>query len=259
MQYKTAVVTGASSGIGKAIADQLCRNGVKVFGLARSKQKLQELKKTLPKDKRELFVVTPCDISKQKSAEKVLDKIFKNTPIDLVVNNAGIGFSKNFSTYTDEEINAVVNTNLYGTVTVTRAALASKPINHHVHIVNVTSLAGKAGFPQLSIYSATKFALEGLTEALRQEYDDKDASFTVLRPGITDTAFFNKAGMKDFRDTVKDTKAYYSPEKVATIFLSKLHKKRKTITIGNDKLFIALLPFIPFSMRFKVLDVINKL
>ncbi len=259
MRYSVAVVTGASSGIGRAIALQLCNAGTKVYGLARDAQKLKETKQSLPNAKRKLFVPVACDISSKRSAQKILHKVFEGRDVDLVVNNAGIGFSRDFPSYKNAEIDAVIATNLRGVITVTQAALAARRDSHHLQIVNVTSLAGKMGFPQLSIYSATKFAIEGLTEALRHEYQDKNASFTVLRPGITDTAFFGKAGMELYKKGVENLKSHYSPEKVASIFLSKLDKNRKTIVVGNDKIFIALLPFIPFSGRFKVLNITNKL
>jgi short-subunit dehydrogenase len=126
-------------------------------------------------------------------------------------------------------------------------------------MVYTSSLAGKVGFPEMSIYSASKFAIEGFVDSLRSEYESKGVMFTVLRPGITRTPFFKKAGMEAFENSVKDLKNCYTPDKVAEIFYEKISPSVKTIVVGNDKYFLALLPFTPFRYRFKVLDFTNKL
>lgn len=257
--YRSAIITGASSGIGAAIASQLCERGVKVYALARNKTRLQTVKAALSKAGQQNFTAIVCDITNREQVDKTVDNLLAADPVDLLVNNAGVGFSRHFLEQKATHIDQTIATNLYGTIAMTQAVLRHRDKKRHLHIVMVTSLAGKMGFPELSIYSATKFALEGLTETLRLEYANEPVTFTVLRPGITDTSFFDKAGMQLYKDSVKELDSYFTPQKVATVFLQQLPKRKAVITVGNDKFFVPILPFIPFKSRFKVLDIINKL
>lgn len=260
LTYKTAIVTGASSGIGKSIAIKLSENGIKVYAFARDDSKLKSAQKSLPVKMRSNFIPVVCSIGNRGKVEKRIRDITKNDSIDLLINNAGIGFSEKFARFTDAQIDEVIQTNLLGTINMTQSLIATQEVeDRSLHIVVVTSLAGKIGFPNLSVYSATKFALEGLVESLRVEYADSSIRFTVLRPGITDTEFFEKAGMQSYKKSVRGFKNFYSPDKVASIFLANLKLNKKTIVIGNDKIFLKVLPFIPFSLRFKILNLINKI
>ena len=256
--YKTAVVTGASSGIGAAIARKLAENGTMVYAFARSSDKLKAVQKSIAKGSQKNFMPIICDVSKRDDVRSALQTAYAKGYVDLVVCNAGIGYSKKLEQQSWQEIDSVIDTNLRGTLHLIKNCLELRS-NHSVQFVCTTSLAGKIGFPKLSVYSATKFAIEGLVEALRNEYDQKDVSFTILRPGITATAFFSAAGMQDFENSVKGLKSYYSPDTVADVFLKNLSSGNGTIVVGNDKYFLALLPFIPFNMRFKVLDMVNKI
>lgn len=257
-KYKTIIVTGASSGIGAAIAKKYCMNGSTVYALSRNESKLKEVKENLPKRRQSHFITKKCDVTNREQVVDVFHTIFQEQPVDLMISNAGIGYSKPFTQYTDKEIHSVITTNLTGTINVIRAALKYRK-QTPLQVVCTSSLAGKIGFPNMSIYSASKFGLEGLVESLRNEHKEKDVMFTVLRPGITQTSFFKKAGMQDFENSVKDLKCFYSPDKVADMCFNKLSPKTKTIVVGNDKYFLAILPFIPFRYRFKILDIINKL
>lgn len=258
-KYTSVIVTGASSGIGSAIARQLCLEGAKVFAIARTLPDLEKVRQALPKENRAFFNPVVCDITQLQEVKRIVKDIFTKNDVDLVINNVGVGYSGEFHQQPDYMIDQIVATNLRGTISVTQSALKYRDKGRHLHIVNTTSLAGKIGFPQLAVYSATKFGIEGFTQALRYEYSSNNIAFSILRPGITDTAFFSKAGMNDYKMEVKKLKSFYSPEKVASIFLSKLNNKSKSIVVGKDKLFIALLPFIPFEMRIRVLNLIDKL
>lgn len=256
-RYQHVIVVGGSSGIGEAITRQFLADGSTVFVLARNLKEMQAMKRTLPKKQQDRLTPFKCDIRSNDAVKSVLDTIFKQSSIDLVVANAGVGFQKPLAEYSDEEVNTVLDTNLRGTIQVVRASLAAK--NKPLQIVCTSSLAGKMGFPEMSIYSASKFGIEGFIEALRYEYAPTDVSFTILRPGITATPFFKKAGMEAFQESVKDLKNYYTPEKVAELFIKNLTPTKKTIVIGNDKYFLATLPFVPHKYRFRVLDLVNKL
>ncbi|HSW74735.1 MAG TPA: SDR family NAD(P)-dependent oxidoreductase [Candidatus Saccharimonadales bacterium] len=259
LPYKRAIITGASSGIGAEIALQLCQAGVIVYAVARTKSKLQEVQKQLSKTQQKRFIVLAKDLQSATDIEEILHETTSNGPIDLLVNNAGVGFSKRFEELSPHEIETMIATNLIGPVRLTHGILKKHDQAQPLQIVFVTSLAGKVGFGELSVYSATKFALEGIGEALRMEYTNTPISITVLRPGITDTAFFHKAGMSDFKRSVEGTKSFYSAQQVATEFLGKITACPPAIVVGNDKYFLKLLPFIPFRHRFKILNIVNKI
>lgn len=259
MQYKVVLISGASSGIGEAIARNFLARGAIVHGLGRDSRRLLEAKKRLPKKHQKNFHTYRCDVAISSGVKTALRKIFKKCSPDLIINNAGVGFSNDIMEYTDEQIESVIDTNLKGTVYITRESLKLRDRNKPLQLVNVSSLGGKMGFPHLSIYSASKFAVEGFTEAMQRDYDSKNVYFTILRPGITDTDFFNKAGMENFRNSVKKLKSFYTAESVAEEFVNKLDINKLEITIGNDRVFLKLSPFIPFKRKFQVLDIVNKL
>lgn len=256
---KTALVTGASSGIGAAIAIELCKKNIKVFAVGRSIKGLSSVKKQLPANKKTNFVSLPADITSRLGRQKILKESTKHR-LDLLINNAAIGKSKGFVEHSNKEIQEIINTNLIAPIMLTKELIEKNaPSGPSFQIVFVSSLAGKMAFPNLSIYSATKFALEGLAESLQEEYKNSNIRVTVLRPGVTDSNFFSRAGMDDFYRSVKGTKALNSPKAVADIFVKNLRKLPLSITIGNDRYFLKILPFLTRKNRFKVLDLTNKL
>lgn len=259
MKYKEVIITGTSSGIGEALAKKYLRSGAKVHGLGRSMPRLHKAKNRLPEKLQKNFYLYKCEVSDFSQVKHALGKIFKDADPDLVINNAGIGYSKSLTKLTDKQINQIIDTNLKGTIYMTKVLLRLRDEAKPLHIVNVSSLAGKIGFLDMSIYSASKFAIEGFSESMRREYQNENVYFTVLRPGITDTNFFDKANMKDFKKEVKNLKSFYSPDRVADLFAKQLHHGKKEITIGNDKFFIKIVKFVPYKYKFKLLDIVNRI
>jgi uncharacterized protein len=257
-----AIITGASSGIGAATAKKLSEKNIKTIAIARSIRDLKKVKSTISIENRSNFVPIVSDISSEKGIKLIMDALPKKGKCMILINNAGIGYNKPFIDHSNEDMYKIMQTNVLGHALLTREVLSKHEKGERLRVYFVTSLAGKIGFPLLSMYTASKFAIEGLVEVLRQEYRDSNVSFTVIRPGITDTNFFQKAGMDSFHKSMKGKKQFHSSESVAdefikSIFLEKRH--RSIITIGNDACFLKLLPFIPFNKRFKVLDFFNKL
>lgn len=257
LNYKCAIITGASSGIGAAIAKELCNRDILVLGVARNKANLDQVKRSLPKAKQKLFRPLIADISKREDVKRI-NLVGKNAGVDLLINNAGAGLSLTLEKHTPADVHNIIATNLIGTTMLSHGLLLSRPSKKPLHIVFVTSLAGKIGFPDLSVYSATKFALEGLAESLRYEYANKPVRITVLRPGVTDTNFFNIAGMKNYYNSVKGSSKIHSAESVALKLINNLDTNNGVIMVGADKLFLKVLPFIPFRKRFKILGLTNK-
>ena len=257
--YKVALVTGASSGIGAATSKRLCMANVKVVAIARDHKKLKAVQQSLPKSKQQLFIALPKDLTKLSDLNDILRYCEQKAHIDLLINNAGIGIDEAFVNITDKKIKQIFATNVFGHAYITRGLLKRRLVDRPLRIVFVSSLAGKIGFPGLSAYTASKFAIEGLAESLQQEYQGTPVTITTLRPGITDTNFFKTAKMHSFRNSAVKNNLMSSPEHVATELLRKLPGKPRVITIGNDRYYLKILTYLPFKYRLKVLNITNKL
>lgn len=202
---KVAVVTGASSGLGKAFAMALHHEGMTVFGLARRKDRLDEMAKVLG----ERFVAVECDVTDDASLKKAFDRVEKTSGrLDVLVNNAGVGQFGDFAALTPEQIDAQLDTNVRGLLRAaqhavpTMAAQAGKNGGLGGHIVNIASVAGLVGTPQISVYNATKFAVRGLSEAMMKELRPQGIKVTCFYPGSVETEFADIAGSKGNPDAM---------------------------------------------------------
>lgn len=256
---KNVLVTGASSGIGRALCLQLAKDGARVFAVARNKDKLNELTKQCGNNG--IIIPIVLDITQTTEFREVVQEISKySNKIDIIINNAGIGHYELFLESNIAADEKVITTNVIGTISFLRFIYLNfmKQGNEN-YILFTTSLAGKIGFEKLAVYSATKFALEGFAESLRRELKNTKTTVTVFRPGIVETNFFKNAGMVSYEAQAKKRGWMRRPEEVASYLLKKIPTKKRTITVGGDKVFLKLLPFIPERFTFFVLNVINKL
>ena len=186
---RVALVTGASSGIGAATARALAGQGVKVTLLARRKDRLDALAEEIRRQGGEALV-SACDVTDsaavQETVERVLDRWGR---IDLLINNAGQGLIAPFQVTTAEELRDLLELNLISVLTATRAVLPAMVKAGSGHIINVSSIVGRRGVPFRSAYSATKFALVGLTECMRQELKRSGIRVSLVYPIYTETEF----------------------------------------------------------------------
>ncbi|CAL7944503.1 unnamed protein product [Xylocopa violacea] len=188
---KVAIVTGASSGIGVAISRSLVSHGVKVAGLARRMDKLQEIAKELGKDK---FFAVECDLRKEEDilkAFKLVEKQFGGA--DILVNNAGIAIPKKIIDSDTEEYRKIIETNLIAPAICAREAMQSLIKRKAAgHIININSIAGSYAesiFMPLGMYSASKYGLRALGTELRHEIvmSQLNIKITNISPGVVDT------------------------------------------------------------------------
>ncbi|KAF2880510.1 hypothetical protein ILUMI_25663 [Ignelater luminosus] len=189
---KVAVVTGASEGIGAAIVKQLVEAGLKVVGLARNKEKLESLGKTLD-GKSGKFYPYRTDITQEEDILKAFEWIKENVgPVHILINNAGVG---RFAGLTDGETKLwkeVLDTNVLGLCIATREAIKDMKANNiNGHIIHMNSIAGHKAV-NFNMYSASKFAVTALTETLRQELNSigSKIKITSLSPGLVETNIF---------------------------------------------------------------------
>ncbi|MDO8556293.1 MAG: SDR family oxidoreductase [Nanoarchaeota archaeon] len=201
MQFSTKIIliTGASSGIGKTTALLLAKTRATLILLGRNKERLAEVLRLVK-------IYSPasdsyhCDITNpQRIYDVIKDVLRKHKKIDILINNAGYGMYRGFNESSEEDLQNLMDTNYFGTVHITKAVLPSMLKQGNGHIVNIASVAGKAGFPGNTGYCASKFAVVGLTEALYYELKDKNIHVHLICPGAVNTPFQQHSpGYEDF-------------------------------------------------------------
>lgn len=188
LQSKVAIITGASSGIGTEFAKILVQAGTKVYGLARSADKLDAIQQKLG----ELFIPVTLDITDYDTVESWVETTFNNEKPDILVNNAGLGIFGNVDELSVKDWHTMIDVNLSGVFYITRLIVPLMKSNPNVcHIANIASVAGLMGNPTISGYNATKFGLRGFSEALFKELRFDGIKVTCFFPGSIATAFFD--------------------------------------------------------------------
>jgi len=194
-----AVVTGASKGLGAHLSRMLVDQGATVYGLARSTDKLEALQNDLGSAFRPLS----CDVRKEEEVESAFGTVDAEAArLDVLINNAGLGQFGPVDDLDTDAFDVQMDTNVRGVYLCTREAVpmmraqneSRQPSGFGGHIVNVASIAGLLGNPNISAYNASKFAVRGFSEAVMKEVRDDGIRVTCLYPGSVDTNFFDVAG-----------------------------------------------------------------
>lgn len=171
---KVVLITGGSSGIGKSIGEFLHQKGFIVYGTSRNPEKNSD----------SVFPLIALDVRNSASIKEAVTYILASSgKIDVVINNAGVGITGPLEEIPTEEIKNNFETNFFGPIEVMKAVLPQMRLQKSGLIINVTSIAGYMGLPYRSVYSASKGALELITEALRMEVKDFGISITNVAPG----------------------------------------------------------------------------
>ena len=197
LQQKIVVVTGASAGLGADFSETLVERGAKVYGLARRQDRLDRLAERIGSG----FTGLTCDVADENAVSRAFETILEREGrIDVLVNNAGLGRMGAADELSIEDWDIQMNVNLRGVFLCTKAALpAMKAQNANGgfggHIVNISSVAGLMGNPNISAYNVTKFGLKGYSDALFKEVRNDGIKVTCLFPGSIQTEFFDEAGM----------------------------------------------------------------
>jgi uncharacterized protein len=187
---KIVLITGASSGIGAVMAQQFSAKGAIPILTARSTDKLEEIASGLPGE----HAVYPLDVTNTEQVGDVVQQIIERFGrIDILINNAGYGIFESFIDAPFEHFEDMMNVNYLGLVRSSKAVLPHMLLAGSGHIVNIASMAGKIGSAKSTGYSATKHAVLGFTNSLRQELNGSGVSITAINPGPIATPFFDKA------------------------------------------------------------------
>lgn len=212
----TAIVTGASTGVGKAVALKLAKCGANVALVARRSDKLEEVAGLAEKLGVKVFVVA-CDVTDSNQVKSAVQTVIQELgPVHILVNSAGFGVWKPFLEISDQEHQKMMETNYWGTYNFIRAVLPTMLANKQGHIVNISSGTGKFSLSVTSGYSASKFAVTGLSEALYRELRFTGVKVSCLHPGSIKTEFWNEQNtpQKYLPATIR-LSPKISPQKVA--------------------------------------------
>lgn len=196
LKNQTAIVTGAGKGIGKAIATYLAREGVHVGLMARTAGDVEALAESLSSTYGVRAVGISVDISVRQDVEDAVAKVNEALgSADILVNNAGIGTFGRLLDMPPEEWERMIQVNVLGTYYVTRAVLPQMIQKNRGNIINVSSTSGERGAATTSAYSASKFAIMGMTESLMQELRKNNIRVTALTPSTVNTQLAADAGL----------------------------------------------------------------
>ena len=208
---KIAIISGASSGLGESMSQLLTRKGARVYGLARNEQKLNVLKERFG----EHFIPIALDISVETKVQQWVKNTFSDTHVpDILINNAGAGYLNSFEKLTSMQWHAMINTNLNGLFYLTSTVVHLMKIKQaSSHIINIGSILGKTTTHKSTAYSATKFAIQGFSEALGKELRNDGIKITCINPGSISTRFFENSGIEPHENML-------DPEDIARLIVN---------------------------------------
>ncbi len=200
---KVAVVTGASSGIGEATVRSLAAEGAAVVAGARRKERLEGLVEEVTRSGAQAIAVE-CDVTDEQQAHALIDRaIGEFGRIDILVNNAGVMLLSKVEKGLSDEWRRMFDVNVLGLLYATDAAIEAMKEQGSGHIVNVSSVAGRKTRPTGGVYSGTKFAVNAISEALRQELLEDGVRVTIVEPGAVATELTDHITDEEVREGLK--------------------------------------------------------
>jgi short-subunit dehydrogenase len=230
---KRVILTGASSGIGNALARQLAAAGAKLALAARSADKLAALEADLRGTGADVVAV-PSDITRPDDREHVVSTaVARWGGLDMLVNNAGVASWGHFQTSTEEINRVTMEVNFFGPVELTRLAVPYLTEGDRPAVVNVTSMCGRRGMPAWPEYSASKFALVGMSEALRGELARFGIDVVTIVPGLTNSDLNRHLLRNEGRADIRYDKGM-SPEYVAGRIVKAIRNDSREVVLGRE-------------------------
>lgn len=216
-------ITGASSGIGREIALHFAREGKVVIASARRFKELQSMAES-EKFEKGRIIPLELDVSDSESITTAYNKIRENYFIECLVNNAGVSSFKNAMENSDEEIKNIIETNLTGTILVTRKVIPAMTEAKSGRIMNILSVTSKKIFTNSSVYSASKTGLEAYMNVLREELREYNIRITNFYPGATKTPIWPNGALEKFASRMMN------PRDVAKVIFEVFNQKENIVS-----------------------------
>jgi len=254
---RTALVTGASSGIGRLLALRLAQEGARVALVARRKDELEAVAAEIRARSGEALVL-PCDVadSSQVAATASL-ALERFGAIDILVNNAGYGGQRTFLEWDLEDMERIMRVNYFGALYFTKALLPQMVERKRGWLVFISSVTGRIASPEKTAYAATKFAMTGFAEALSLEVEDAGVHLLTVYPGAVHTPFFNAQMLADMPD--KTRRSMVQPEGLVDAIFQALAKGKRELTYpGGLAAGYVVRALAPGFLRQQVMRVTRK-
>ena len=256
---KRVIVTGASSGIGRAVAEALVREKARVVLAARNADALEALAAQLRLAGGDAVAV-PTDVTNPDDRRRLIDTAVREFGgLDAIVNNAGVGSWGHFATSSEEIARRVMEVNFFGPVELTRLAIPHLAEGTDPCIVNVTSMCGRKGMPAWPEYSASKFALVGMSEAWRGEFVRYGVDVLTIVPGLTDTGFEKNWLRVDGKADLRFQDGMTPDEAAAGIVAAIRANKTETVLGREAKRLLRFNRFFPRLTNWLIARKIKKL
>lgn len=248
LKDKVVIITGGSSGIGKALAYECCSRGAKVVIAARNQENLDKTAGELIRKNYQVFPVV-ADVSKEQDCKNLIEQTIREYgSINVLINNAGISMRASFTDVDLEVLRKVIDINFWGTVYCTKFAIPYL-LKEKGSVVGVSSIAGFVGLPGRTGYSSSKYAMKGFLDTIRNEYLKKDLHVLLACPGFTASNIRNTALGADGSqqgESPRDEADMMSAEEVAIQICNAIEKrKRELILTRQGKMTVLLSKWFP--------------
>ncbi|YCH42411.1 SDR family oxidoreductase [Olivibacter sp. SA151] len=262
MTNKTIIITGASSGIGLALAREMAKRGANLVLAARKYVALCQIAQDLEKEFHVQAVAIQCDVANEESCKQlVAQALLTFKKIDVLINNAGLSMRALFKDLDLSVLHNLMNVNFWGTVYCTKYALPAL-LESKGSVVAVSSIAGYRGLPGRTGYSASKFAMNGFMESLRVENLKTGLHVMLACPGFTASNIRNTALNKDgvqFGETSMEEEKMMTAEEVATLIANGIAARKRTLIMTTQgKLAVWMNKFFPAWVDKKVFTLFAK-
>ncbi len=261
MKDKVAVITGGSSGIGKALAEKFGLQGYKIVITGRNKQALETAKTYLEQKNIETLAIQ-SDVSKEEDNKTMAEKTLAHFgQIDVLINNAGVSMRALFEDVELSVIRQLMDINFYGAIYATKHCLPAI-LESKGSILGISSIAGCRGLPARTGYSASKFALQGFLESLRTELLYKNVHVLTVCPGFTTSNIrkvsLTKDGSKQDESPRDEVKMMSAQKCASHIYRATIKRKRELILTTQGKLTVFMNKWLPAVMDKIVYKVLKK-
>jgi len=223
LKGKNAIVTGGTKGIGRAISEALLREGVSVCVAARHQSEIDQTVKELNQGDQGRAIGFACDVRDYDQVRALIDYTVKVLGgLDILINNAGIGMFETVENTSPEDFRAVLETNVFGVFYCCHEAIPQMKTRGGGYIINISSLAGVNAHPRMAAYNASKFGLNGFSEALMQEVRHDNIKVSYIMPGSVNTEFSG--------DSPSDEKSWQlTPKDIARVVIDLLRHDDRSL------------------------------